>query len=128
MRQTIWYELTPKFVQQAERCQYCCKEIPPKKAGRPAKFCSVACRVAHFRAQKSNHDQIPSMDEVRAFLARIRPVFKGVMSLTHNLVAQGIVTEEQYQIALLMGMTHFNADTGRFVFLKANLKRTFEIS
>ena len=49
----LGYVLKPTFVIQEETCLNCGKSIPTKKQGRPSKYCSVRCRVAHFRESKS---------------------------------------------------------------------------
>jgi len=49
----LGYEIKPTFVIQEEFCINCGKSIPRKKGGRPSKFCSVRCRVAHFRKGKT---------------------------------------------------------------------------
>jgi len=56
---------------------------------------------------------IPSMQEVKEFLAAVNPT-NGLVSITHKLVEDGTVSEQYYQIALAGGMTHFNQKTGNF--------------
>lgn len=48
----LGYEIKPTFVVQEEFCRNCGKSIPRKKNGRPSFYCSVRCRVAHFRKGK----------------------------------------------------------------------------
>ena len=49
----LGYVLKPTFVVQEENCLNCGNKIPTKKSGRPSKYCSVRCRVAHFRKANS---------------------------------------------------------------------------
>jgi len=56
---------------------------------------------------------IPSMQEVKDFLAAVNPT-NGLVSITHRLVENGTVSEQYYQVALAGGMTHFNQKTGNF--------------
>jgi hypothetical protein len=51
------YVLKPTFVIQEETCLNCGKSIPTKKQGRPSKYCSVRCRVAHFRKGKETSNE-----------------------------------------------------------------------
>ena len=53
----LGYVLKPTFVIQEETCLNCGKAIPTKKQGRPSKYCSVRCRVAHFRKGKETSNE-----------------------------------------------------------------------
>ena len=53
----LGYVLKPTFVIQEETCLFCGKAIPTKKSGRPSKYCSVRCRVAHFRKGKETSNE-----------------------------------------------------------------------
>jgi len=53
----LGYVLKPTFVIQEETCLFCGKSIPTKKSGRPSKYCSVRCRVAHFRKGKETSNE-----------------------------------------------------------------------
>jgi hypothetical protein len=57
---------------------------------------------------------IPSMEQVKEFLAAVRPPTNGLVSITHALVENGTVSERYYQVALAGGMTHYNPKTGNF--------------
>ena len=64
---------------------------------------------------------IPSMQEVKQFLAAVNPT-QGLVSITHRLVENGTVSEQYYQVALRGGMTHFNTKTGNFALVQETAK------
>lgn len=72
----------------------------------------------HYQTTANGDIPIPSMQEVRDFVAAVNPT-NGLVSITHKLVENGTVSEQYYQVALAGGMTHFNTKTGNFALVQA---------
>lgn len=41
-----------------QTCKHCKRPFTPARVGRPAKFCSSGCRVAHWRARRKTSTRV----------------------------------------------------------------------
>ena len=95
------YVAKPEFVVQRDFCKQCGTAIPRKKNGRPSEYCSVRCRVAHFREIRKPKSYIAQIDTNEGVKQGPKKATdKAKRKKESNVTKKRKVTTEQQELSL----------------------------